>query len=62
MRRKRIAALAVGTALTVGVGVVVALNQASDNDGVGGGVENTRSPEEISSYWTDERKRQATPG
>ncbi|MCG5218663.1 hypothetical protein [Streptosporangium sp. KLBMP 9127] len=60
MRRKAAAALAILAVLAVAaIAVTVTIDRGSD---AGAGVENTRSADDIATYWTDERRRDASPG
>ncbi|TDE57776.1 hypothetical protein E1295_07410 [Nonomuraea mesophila] len=61
MRRKGVALLVIAAAAFVVAGVVAILGDMAPEEAARG-VENTRSPEDISSYWTRERMDEATGG
>jgi ABC-type transport system involved in cytochrome c biogenesis ATPase subunit len=60
MSRKGVALLVIAAAFVVAGAVVILGNTAPEE--TSRGVENTRSPEEVSSYWTRERMDEATGG
>ncbi|MEO3891519.1 hypothetical protein [Nonomuraea sp. B5E05] len=60
MRRKGVALLVIAAAFVV-AGVVAILGDMAPEE-ASRGVENIRSPEDISSYWTRERMDEATGG
>lgn len=61
MTRKARVALAVAVTFAL-AGAVAVFALSRDPDSAATGVQNTRSPEEVSSYWTEERMREASPG
>ncbi|WP_113699080.1 hypothetical protein [Nonomuraea lactucae] len=62
MSRRAVTIGLLAAAALVLAGAAVALARGVPPDGAATGVENTRSPEEISNYWTKERMDAATPG
>ncbi|MEU0570369.1 hypothetical protein ABZ297_33965 [Nonomuraea sp. NPDC005983] len=61
MSRRAVTALVIAAALVL-AGAAVAVARSAAPDEVATGVRNSRSPQEISSYWTPQRMNEATPG
>ncbi|MEV0381259.1 hypothetical protein [Nonomuraea sp. NPDC050643] len=61
MSRQAVALLATAAALVLAAAVIVVI-RAGDPERAGRGSWNDRSPEDVASYWTPERMREASPG
>ncbi|HUR08113.1 MAG TPA: hypothetical protein VM347_36610 [Nonomuraea sp.] len=61
MSRQAVASLAVAAALVVAAAAIVIV-RAGDPSRAAPGVWNDRSTEDVASYWTTERMREASPG
>ncbi|MFC5824127.1 hypothetical protein [Nonomuraea insulae] len=61
MSRQVVAALAVAGALVLAAAVIVII-RVGDPERAAPGSWNERPPEDVASYWTTERMREASPG
>ncbi|SEH02074.1 hypothetical protein SAMN05444920_1248 [Nonomuraea solani] len=61
MSRRAVALLAVAAALVLAAATIVII-RASDPGDAARGSWNDQSPEDVASYWTTERMREASPG
>lgn len=61
MSLKAVTLLVIAAALAVAAAVIV-ITRGLAPDEAATGVRNTRAPQDIASYWTDERMGEASPG